>query len=98
MKFTIKTIESPLRLGRLLGYRLLGEQSGEYNFARSIDGRHYPRFHLYVKAQRGELAFNLHLDQKQPSYKGHTAHSGEYEGELVEREAERIQKIMKREA
>ena len=36
----------------------------------------------------------LHLDQKQASYKGHTAHSGDYDGEVVEREAEVIKSVM----
>ena len=38
---------------------------------------------------------NLHLDQKKPVYKGAPAHSAEYEGEVVEKEAERIKKIIK---
>ena len=38
--------------------------------------------------------FNLHLDQKKPTYEGHVAHSGEYDGELVEEEAERIRRIL----
>ena len=36
------------------------------------------------------LAVNLHLDQKAPVYEGAAAHSGEYEGEVVSREAERL--------
>jgi len=42
------------------------------------------------------LIFNLHLDQKRPIYKGVTAHSGEYEGEVVEKEVERIKKILEK--
>lgn len=94
MKFIIKTTESLLGLDRKLGYKLLGERNKEYNFVRPIGDNRYPRFHMYVTAQKGELFFNLHLDQKQPSYEGHTAHSGEYDGELVAREAERIKRIM----
>ena len=40
------------------------------------------------------IEINLHLDQKKPSYEGAAAHSGEYEGELVEKEAERIKQIL----
>ncbi len=77
-------------LGRKIGYRLLGSRDDEYNFVRSIGDDHYPRFHLYVKDAGGFLIFNIHLDQKKPSYEGHTAHSGEYDGEIIEKEAERI--------
>jgi hypothetical protein len=33
------------------------------------------------------------MDMKKASYEGTTAHSGEYEGELVEREAQRVKNI-----
>ena len=33
---------------------------------------------------------NLHLDQKEASYSGTSAHGGEYKGPLVEREMQRI--------
>lgn len=92
MKFIIKTNEHPLGLGRILGYKLLGNNQNEFNFARGIDGNNYPRFHFYVRKDKDELLFNLHLDQKKPSYEGSTAHSGEYDGEVVEREAERIKR------
>jgi len=39
--------------------------------------------------------FNLHLDQKQPSYAGAHAHNAEYEGEIVEREIERLKQLTK---
>jgi len=38
--------------------------------------------------------FSLHLDQKKPSYEGSTGHSGEYDGDVVEGEAERIKNIL----
>ncbi len=51
----------------------------------------YPRFHCYIDTEDAtSMTFNLHLDQKQPSYEGSHMHSGEYEGELVEKEAARI--------
>ena len=96
MRFTIKTNEHPLGLGRILGYKLLGERNEEFNFVRSIGGNNYPRFHLYVKKEKDRLIFNLHLDQKKPSYEGQTAHSGEYEGELIEKEAGRIKKLLEK--
>jgi len=54
----------------------------------------YPRFHLYIDERGDQVTLNLHLDQKQPTYAGSHAHSGEYEGELVEREMERISKTI----
>lgn len=64
----------------------------EFAFQRFLGRRRYPRFHAYCQlAADGKTAIlNLHLDQKQPSYNGSHAHSGEYDGPLVEQEAARI--------
>ncbi len=80
---------------RKVGYHFQGknEEKSEMIFLRPTKG--YPRFHIYLKADNNNLIFNLHLDQKRPSYKGTTAHSGEYRGEIVEAEAERIKQILK---
>jgi len=70
-----------------------GEEFGCVKYFGS--GGEYPRFHLFIKKDEdGDFLFSLHLDQKKSSYKGSSAHSGEYEGELVEREKERIIKII----
>jgi len=45
--------------------------------------------------QGQDFIFSLHLDQKQPSYQGSHAHSGEYFGPVVETEADRIKEILK---
>jgi len=77
-------------------HRLQGEdkeKKEEFIFTRPPRG--YPRFHLYLKVKNENLIFNLHLDQKRPIYKGAPAHSGEYEGEIVEKEAERIKQFIK---
>ena len=68
----------------------------EFAFHRFLAGRFYPKFHLYCKVSdaKKSAVLNLHLDQKQPSYKGTHAHSGEYEGKLIEQEAERIQRTI----
>lgn len=50
----------------------------------------FPRFHVYIEEVSDEVVFDLHLDQKRPSYEGSSMHSGEYEGGAVEREAGRI--------
>ncbi|MDP3900828.1 MAG: hypothetical protein Q8Q38_00580 [bacterium] len=75
---------------RRMGYHVEGNDrgTGELKFARSLVARAYPKFHLYCTP---DGLCNLHLDQKEPSYRGSPVHSGEYEGELVESEAARIQ-------
>lgn len=83
-------------LGRILGYQLIKTSSDqEYNLIKPMMGRDYPRFHLYLKTTDENLVFNLHLDQKRPSYGRETAHSGEYKGKLVEAENQRIKTILK---
>ena len=79
-------------MGRILGYQLLGSRDNEFNFVRPLEWGGYPRFHLYIKEEKERFIFNLHLDQKRPSYDGSHAHSGEHEGPLLEAEAERIKK------
>lgn len=80
---------------RKAGYYFLrrNEQKGELEFARPARG--YPRFHLFLIINDDTLFFKLHLDQKKPIYKGAPAHAGEYEGRVVEKEAERIKQIFK---
>jgi len=97
MKFQIKKPkETVITLARQIGYMPLGVSAdGEYNLVRPLAGQNYPSFHIYLKKdEEGVFCFNLHLDQKQPSYRGSAAHSGEYEGELVEKEVERIKRII----
>jgi hypothetical protein len=78
------------------GYRVIENphQGGERSFARSLNwGHFYPRFHVYLNSLQEALEINLHLDMKKPSYEGTTAHSGEYDGRLVEEEARRIKSM-----
>ncbi len=96
MKFELK---GPFKnniynLMRDCGYHFLdkNEENSEYNFVRPP--RSYPRFHIYLKVENENLIFNLHLDQKRPIYKGTIAHSGEYDGEVVEQEAKRVKEIL----
>lgn len=78
-------------LVRQLGYRPLGyTPKGELNCVRPLLGQAYPRLHIYLKQTGEKIVFNLHLDQKKPSYEGETAHSGDYDSETVRGEAERI--------
>ena len=82
---------------RQCGYYFEREDKGELVFSRIIgSGKSgYPRFHAYIKIDNvsQQTYINLHLDQKKPVYKGAPAHSAEYEGGVVEKEAERIKRI-----
>jgi len=98
MKFIIKcpARDSIYSLMREVGYHFLNEdrEKRELNFVHPLEKGGYPRFHLYLKFNGDNLIFNLHLDQKRPSYKGAPAHSGEYEGKVIGEEVERIKKII----
>jgi hypothetical protein len=90
MKFSIKLSGKTLyTFMRECGYA----PQGDLVFHRFLAGRSYPKFHVYcvVAPNNRSAVLNLHLDQKQPSYKGSHAHNAEYEGGLVENEASRIQ-------
>ncbi|MEK7167794.1 MAG: hypothetical protein AAB791_02210 [Patescibacteria group bacterium] len=87
----IQTSINPTDVLRRSGYGLITGRQGQ-SFVRRLGSNFYPRFHAYVEGSQ----INLHLDQKQPSYEGSHAHSGEYDGELVESEAERIKQTMER--
>lgn len=81
-------------LVRRLGYKPIGyTDKGELNCVRPIAGN-YPRFHIYLKDEKNVIRFSLHLDQKRPSYEGATAHSGDYDGDIVKEEARRIQQVV----
>ncbi len=83
---------------RSCGYAPEGqdEKTGELKWIRPLMGRRYPRFHIYsrVSPDNAKASLELHLDQKQPSYAGSHAHSGEYDGPVVATEASRIQQIV----
>lgn len=90
-------IENPYTHSRNLlrraGYALHQGRDGEISYVRRLSGGgDYPRFHVYVNREEpGKLIeITLHLDEKKPSYEGFAAHSGEYEGEIVEQERNRL--------
>ena len=68
--------------------------TGKTSFSRRLTRDHYPRFHIYSEERSGQYFLNLHLDQKKVSYKGHTAHSGEYDGDLIAKEGERLRSFI----
>lgn len=91
MQIRLKNLKSnPTSFMRSCGYSLERAEGNELSFMRRLYGADYPRFHIYTHAENDVLVINLHLDQKKPSYEGSNAHSGEYDGELIEAEIERI--------
>lgn len=100
MKFIIKKIslENTPELMRKARYRYMGQSTEQMSFVRPVSQNPYPRFHIYLKENKEtkEVFFTLHLDQKRMSYKGSTAHSGDYDGKLMMQEAERIKSIFEK--
>jgi len=92
MKISIKnTGENTINLMRKIGYLFQKENQ----FVKALERSGYPRFHLYIKENKEEIILNLHLDQKRPVYKTAHDHAAEYEGKVVETEAERIKQILR---
>lgn len=82
---------------RVCGYKEIynPHKQNEVSYARSLEAsRFYPRFHIYTQTTAsGQIEVSLHLDMKKPIYEGVSAHSGEYEGELVSHESQRVKNI-----
>jgi len=86
---------------KTIGYKpAYFQKPGEISIVRQLGRNDYPRFHLYIKpfgkaqGETNSFVFNLHLDQKKSSYKGVKGHSGEYGGELIVAEVERIKSLL----
>jgi hypothetical protein len=70
--------------------------TGKASYTKRLSRDYYPRFHLYVETDKdNKTFFNLHLDQKKPSYPGARSHNAEYEGEQVEQEGQRLKGLIK---
>jgi hypothetical protein len=82
-------------LMRRAGYALeRARDTGEISFARRLSGIPFPRFHAYTEESNRGLVIKLHLDQKAPTYQGSSAHAGEYDGETLKHEIERINDVI----
>ncbi len=97
-KIILETKKNPYQLMRNLGYvpQKRDKKTGEMSFVKRIRNLEYPRFHVYLKEKEtdnnNKIIINLHIDQKKPVYKEAPSHAAEYEGRVVEKEAERIKK------
>lgn len=95
IKFEKSKIIDPEKSILRCGYgKIVDRRMNKISFAKRIHRDFYPRFHVYIKVEGESVIFDLHLDQKRPIYEGVTAHSGEYDGEVVEREMQRIQALI----
>lgn len=99
MEIIVKSGQTPYNVMRQCGYHpdKTDERTGEISFIKSIGASGFPRFHAFIDGgdvSRETLVIRLHLDQKRPVYRGTSAHSGEYDGPVVEKEAERIKTIL----
>lgn len=95
IKFSKDKLGNPVQFIRRCGYgEYFDRQMRKVSYmkrARMTDM--FPRYHIYIEEHGGEVVFDLHLDQKRPSYAGSSMHAGEYEGTAVEREAQRIRAL-----
>jgi len=96
MQFTVKNLHKSINvIMRQIGYvPAYFQKAGEFSMVRKLARNDYPRFHLYITQEGADFTFKLHLDQKKPSYEGAKGHSGDYDGDVVEGEAERIKNIL----
>jgi hypothetical protein len=93
MKITVTSGLNPVEVLRRAGYgQVMDRRATEVSYNRRLGSGFYPRFHAYINGD----TINLHLDQKQASYEGYGAHGGEYDGDTVETEGERIIQSMSR--
>ncbi len=93
-KFPYKDMK-PRDLIRRAGYGEWHDKKfNTISYTRKLGSGNYPRFHVYLNEYDNYFEVDLHLDQKQESYGGSSAHAGEYEGPQVENEAVRITKVI----
>lgn len=64
------------------------------SYIRRLQSLQYPRFHVYIEELSNGISINVHFDEKKPSYGNSPRHSGQYDSELVQKEAERIQNYL----
>lgn len=94
IQFTGQFTHTPRDLIRRCGYGEKRTRDGKISYVKRLRGTPFPRFHAYLDEMEDGFWINIHLDQKMPTYGKHTAHSGEYDGPVVEAERERIKKMI----
>ena len=104
MKFIIEKSKAninPVEFMRRAGYfHIHDKRRRKDSFVRRLGRDNYPRMHMYIdqfkSKKTGEelMSFNLHMDQKKPSYKGSHMHNAEYDGPIIESEIGRIKTLL----
>ena len=79
---------------RRLGYGEDRKWNGQISYMKRISNTKFPHYHIYIEDKNGGLQINLHVDQKEATHEGSHAHSGEYDGKLVEDEMAYITKYI----
>jgi hypothetical protein len=92
INFKQKFSTSAEQLIRRCGYGR-DRREDQVSYSRRLGNGNYPRFHMYINSH-DPLILSLHIDQKQVSYQGQTAHSGDYDSDLVKQEADRIYNVI----
>jgi hypothetical protein len=92
MKIQVKDNLDLSKIIKRCGYAEIRDRKGQTSYVRRAHSYRYPRFHVYLE----DNFINLHLDQKEPIYEGAAAHNGEYDGEVVEQEANKIKEMIEK--
>ena len=66
----------------------------EPSFTMRLSGAWYPRFHGYIEERSDAWLLKLHLDMQESKAYGASRHGGVYEGEIIAKEAARIQQMV----
>ncbi len=86
---------NPVQFLRQAGYVYIQDRhTGKESYVRRLTGNYYPRLHMYFEEKEDRIIFDLHLDQKKPSYKGTRMHNAEHEGAVVEDEIKRLKGLI----
>lgn len=85
-----KLKENIQNIARRCGYILQYQNTETRSYVRPLTRLDYPRFHLYVKENDHDYILTIHLDHKKPVYRGSNSHQGEYDGEIVKKEFNKI--------
>lgn len=93
MKFNIEKNKYNIHnLMKRLGY---SPHPKNESFVKRLSGDKFPRFHIYVTDMENQYQISMHLDQKGACYEGHTAHSGDYDSSVLDKEKERLVALLK---
>ena len=95
IRFKEQPTKPPHVFMRDAGYARKLNHDGDESFVRRLTGVEFPRFHVYVQYDAlPTTSLSIHIDQKEHTYGGVNAHSGEYEGKVIEHELWRLHEVL----